>query len=278
MLITTSLFLLIGSNMNLTYPPTSCPARFITSWRVNLGRGEYCGMHQHANWELVYHKQSFGRTCLADQNSHRFAAQSMVLYAAHTMHEQYCDRNGVDHCIHMKIDPELARQLPGCTVSPVIHDSDLINNCVSLSHTRLPGSGPNQQALDHQTSFILLRFLNAVDHSQPRRQSPQANHVIKARQYIMDHFRSIENIQEVAQQVGIGYDHLRHLFTEQCGMSLNQYLILARIERSKQLLQHSVLTHAQIAQMVGFSNGRYFNTRFKMIVGRTPGQYRKQAH
>jgi AraC-like DNA-binding protein len=199
-----------------------------------------------------------------------------VLYAAGQKHDQIGRRSGVDHCIHLNIHEALAQQLAPCLVSPVIHDNDLITNCVSLTRTRLSRSSTSQYALDCQASFVLTRFLQVIQSREIKQRNSREDYVVKAQEYILGNFRKIQSVRAVADHVGISYDHLRHIFIEQTGITLNQYLINARIERSRQLLEHSTLNQSQIAQMTGLSNEQYFNACFKRIYGQTPGQYRKQ--
>jgi AraC-like DNA-binding protein len=252
-------------------------ARFIAGWYVRVSNNDYCVPHSHANWELVFHKHVKGKTCLADGASYAFEGQSIVLYAAGQKHDQIGRRSGVDHCIHLNIHEELAEQLSPCLVSPVIHDNDLITNCLSLTRTRLSRSAASQYALDCQASFVLTRFLQVIQARENTQRSCHDDYVVKAQEYILGNFRKIQSVKSVAEYVGISYDHLRHIFIEHTGITLNQYLINARIERSRQLLEHSTLNQSQIAQMAGLSNEQYFNACFKKIYGLTPGQYRKQV-
>lgn len=233
-------------------------------------------MHKHVSWELVYHQQGSGKTSLPDGSTFKYEPQSMVLYGTQISHDQISYKGSTNHCIHMQLPDELAMQLPPCLVSPPLHDNDLISNCISLCHTRLPKSNIAQQALDHQASFVLLRFLQAAQTGSSPRNKSIENHARLAHQYILENFRHIQSVQDIATHLKVGYDPLRHQFTNRYGMSLNRCLIQSRIQRSEQLLEHATLTHVQIAELVGFANERYFNTSFKKTVGITPGQYRKQ--
>lgn len=263
--------------MDLSAVKHQLPARFIAGWYVKVSNNDYCPFHSHANWELVFHKHVHGKTALPDGSGFPFESQSIVLYAQGQKHDQIGRRSGMDHCIHLNICDELAKQLPPCTVSPTIHDNDLITNCLSLTRTRISRSATSQYAMDCQVSFVLMRFLQAIEFGQKVRQSTAEDYVTQAKEYILGNFRKIPNVKSIATHVGISYDHLRHLFLDHTGITLNQYLINARIERGRQLLEHSTLNQAQIAQMTGLSNEQYFNACFKKNYGMTPGQYRKQV-
>lgn len=234
-------------------------------------------MHKHVSWELVYHQQGSGRTSLADGSVFAFEPQSMVLYGAQVEHDQNSYANSANHCLHMQLPRSLARSLTPCMVSPPIRDSDLISNCISLCHTRLPRGDVAQQALNYQAGFVLTRFLLAAQLKTSPQDSSLQQQTRRARQYIMENFRKIQSVRDVARHLKMGYDHLRHQFAIHQGLSLNQCLTQARIQRAEQLLEHSTLTCAQIAEMTGFANERYFNTCFKNNTGQTPGSFRKAS-
>ena len=262
--------------MDMTRVKDKLAASFIAGWYVKVPNNDYCPLHSHANWELVFHKHVKGKTTLDDGTGFNFEGQSIVLYAAGQMHEQIGRRSGVDHCIHLNICDELAQQLPPCLVSPVIHDNELITSCMNLTRTRLSRSTLSQYALNCHASFILSRFLQVTQRKENRQQPSCEKYVLKAQEYMLGNFRKIQSVKAIATYVGISYDHLRHIFLEQTGITLNQFLINARIERGRQLLEHSTLNQSQIAQMTGLSNEQYFNACFKKNYGMTPGQYRKQ--
>jgi len=100
------------------------------------------------------------------------------------------------------------------------------------------------------------------------------NYVQKAENYIRDHFTRIKNLPEVADAIGISYDHLRHVFKTARKKSLVQYLNDVRMERAKTLLIHSRLPLKQVAAMSGFADEYYFSAVFNRLVQMPPGRYR----
>jgi AraC-like DNA-binding protein len=93
--------------------------------------------------------------------------------------------------------------------------------------------------------------------------------------YIREHFACIDRMQEVADHVGVSYDHLRHVFKRDRGMGLNEFLSMVRMERAKSLLLHSRLPIKTIASQCGFKTDRYFSTCFRQAVGLSPGRFRR---
>ena len=60
------------------------------------------------------------------------------------------------------------------------------------------------------------------------------------------------------------------------GLPPHQYVIVRRVERSKELLQAGAdLSLAEVAAHAGFSDQSQFSHHFKRLVGVTPGQFRR---
>ena len=74
------------------------------------------------------------------------------------------------------------------------------------------------------------------------------------------------------------YSALSKLFSEQTSMTVEQYYILQKVERVKELLSYGELTLAEIADRVHYSSQAHLCAQFKKITGMTPTQYRKQKN
>ena len=88
-----------------------------------------------------------------------------------------------------------------------------------------------------------------------------------------------EPIDLSAIAAGAGYSrfHFVRLFRSVYGETPGQYLSRRRIERARELLRSANLTVTEICFLVGFSSLGTFCTRFKQLVGMTPGEFRRQA-
>lgn len=82
-------------------------------------------------------------------------------------------------------------------------------------------------------------------------------------------------LSDVARHEHLSVSYLSHFFTENFGMSFQEYLANLRCERARQLLlltSHTILT---ISMECGFSDLRYLNRAFIKNYGCTPKQYRQ---
>jgi AraC-like DNA-binding protein len=83
-------------------------------------------------------------------------------------------------------------------------------------------------------------------------------------------------VQDIAKLTFYSEPHLFRLCKERFGKSPKQMIRDLRIERAKQLLEHTDWPLAELAARLGFSDQFNFSNRFKKEVGTSPAFYRKQ--
>ncbi|HEY0049918.1 MAG TPA: AraC family transcriptional regulator [Pyrinomonadaceae bacterium] len=83
------------------------------------------------------------------------------------------------------------------------------------------------------------------------------------------------SINEMAQFVRISPSRLQHVFKEETGVSINQYLRKARLKKAAELLTRSFLSVKEIRCSVGIIDTIHFASDFKRTYGMTPSSYRK---
>jgi AraC family transcriptional regulator len=70
------------------------------------------------------------------------------------------------------------------------------------------------------------------------------------------------------------YSHLSTLFSSVEGITINKYVILQKIERTKELLTYNELSLSEIANKLGYSNVQYLSTQFREITGMSPSEFK----
>ena len=68
--------------------------------------------------------------------------------------------------------------------------------------------------------------------------------------------------------------YLCHVFKENMGVSVFNYLIWLRMEEARRLLATTTLKVSQVGSRVGYADPNYFITAFKKQEGVTPTEYR----
>ena len=85
------------------------------------------------------------------------------------------------------------------------------------------------------------------------------------------------NVEALARGVNMSAGHLGREFRRAYGESPYSYLMTRRIERAMALLRRGDLSVTEVCFAVGCSSLGTFSTRFKELVGVSPGAYRRQA-
>jgi AraC-like DNA-binding protein len=79
----------------------------------------------------------------------------------------------------------------------------------------------------------------------------------------------------LARFAGVSPAHLCRAFKNYSGKNLFDYLLERRLQAAMLALRGTDEKILSVALDSGFHDVAYFNRRFKQIVGRTPGEYRK---
>lgn len=83
-------------------------------------------------------------------------------------------------------------------------------------------------------------------------------------------------VAELSHLVGLSRSRFCHLFKNEVGMPLGQYLKKTRMERARHLLATSLEPIKAIAGEVGYNEPSHFEREFKKVHGLTPYEYRDQ--
>jgi two-component system response regulator YesN len=131
----------------------------------------------------------------------------------------------------------------------------------------------NQEDLCAWISTALNEFIELVYSSQDSRKVTQISPAIN---YIDANYDKPVTLAEIARASHLSVSRLAHIFKEQMGITIIDYLTNVRIERAKQLLLSTDQNCTEICFQVGYNNQSYFTRTFKELVGMTPRQFREK--
>lgn len=95
-------------------------------------------------------------------------------------------------------------------------------------------------------------------------------------QYTTDYYRTV-TLEEVSNKFYINKNYFCSLFKSETGESYLEFLTKVRMEEAKRLLKDSDLKAYEIAELVGYSDQRYFSQVFRKHTGMKPTDYRKAS-
>ena len=81
----------------------------------------------------------------------------------------------------------------------------------------------------------------------------------------------------IVKKIPYDYSYLSDLFSTIEGKTIEQFFILTRIEKVKELLVYDQLSLTEISYQTGFSSVHHLSAQFKKITGLTPSHFKKIA-
>jgi AraC family transcriptional regulator of arabinose operon len=118
---------------------------------------------------------------------------------------------------------------------------------------------------------LLIRLRNTFDGAPVTNRSPS---LAAAKQYIRKNLNTDFSLQDLSDHCHISASHLATIFRSNYGCSIMQWRDHMRMEKAGHLLRGSRMSVADVAELVGYEDPKYFARRFKAIKGRPPSQYR----
>lgn len=79
----------------------------------------------------------------------------------------------------------------------------------------------------------------------------------------------------ISEKIGYDYTYLSNIFSEEKGITLQQYIIMHRIERVKEMLLYDDLSLTEIAYRLQYSSVAHLSNQFKKVTGLTPSNYKQ---
>jgi two-component system response regulator YesN len=129
----------------------------------------------------------------------------------------------------------------------------------------------NQEDLCAWISKALNEFIELVYSSQDAKKVTQIRPAIN---YIDANYDKQVTLADIAKVSYLSVSRLSHVFKEEMGITIVDYLTSVRIERAKQLLLATNQSCTEICFEVGYNNQSYFTRTFKGFVGMTPRKFR----
>lgn len=79
----------------------------------------------------------------------------------------------------------------------------------------------------------------------------------------------------ISEKIGLDYTYLSNIFAEVKGYTLQNFIIIHKIEKVKELLFYDELNLTEISYRLQYSSVAHLSAQFKKITGLTPSFYKK---
>jgi YesN/AraC family two-component response regulator len=82
----------------------------------------------------------------------------------------------------------------------------------------------------------------------------------------------------ISEKLCYDYTYLSNIFSEVRGITIQQFIMIHKIERVKELLLYNELNLTQISYKLHYSSVAHLSNQFKKVTGLTPSFYRQSKH
>ena len=79
----------------------------------------------------------------------------------------------------------------------------------------------------------------------------------------------------IAEKLNHDYTYLSNIFSEVKGITIQQFIIIHKIERIKELIIYDELNITEIAWKMNYSSVAHLSNQFKKVTGLTPSHFKK---
>ncbi len=112
--------------------------------------------------------------------------------------------------------------------------------------------------LDDRKKILIEKIKNVIVEMIHSDEAPQLNH--------SDYIR---------EKLGYNYTYLANTFSELQGITIQQFIILHKIERIKELILYDELNLTEISRMLHYSSPAHLSNQFRKVTGLTPTFFKK---
>lgn len=93
------------------------------------------------------------------------------------------------------------------------------------------------------------------------------------------HLNNVDSIirksEYLVEKLNMSYQQISKIFSKSENITLEKFIILHKIERTKQMLESDEFTVSEIAYMMDYSSVQHLSTQFKAITAITLSDYKK---
>jgi AraC-like DNA-binding protein len=90
-----------------------------------------------------------------------------------------------------------------------------------------------------------------------------------------DELPKVNYSEYISQKLGYNYTYLSNLFSEVKGITLQQFIIMHRIEKAKEMLLYDEYNLTEISYRLQYSSVAHLSSQFRKVTGLTPSYYKQ---
>ena len=141
---------------------------------------------------------------------------------------------------------------------------DILENITPIQHDLLKENlhKSGLELLDNKKAILIEKIKN----------------VITEMIHYSDEVPKVNYSDYIGEKLGYDYTYLSNIFSEVRGITIQQYIIINKIERVKELLLYDELNLTEISYLLNYSSVAHLSNQFKKVTGLSPSFFKQLKH
>lgn len=230
--------------------------------KANITKDLHIQPHSHKFHEISFYNTNCNGIACIDNREYKFAAGDIVVNTVGTVHSEkhFSDGSLIFFCFSCDDFP---------LKSGIYRNMRNMKSIVEYIDTESLNQNYKYNDLISLKIAELVINLERISMNIP---SSQVMNLLYFKNYIEENSMLQINMAELAKNAGYSYDHFRHLFKQNFGISPKNYLTDIRCSHALDMLKNSDLSCTDIAYECGFSDSSQMSKMLKNKYGMTPMQ------
>lgn len=260
-------------------------SKLLYSGSLSKVKGWHVKPHSHNFVEILFVQEGEGVVCV-DGKEFTVQTGDIVIYNECVKHQEISSVKSPLEISFIAFDNVQLKDMPPNCIAPV--DEDCIYNAgrelgklkefFRVLKNEITVKDDFYAEIAENISCMILSYILRIVNSNQKIANPlySDKSIEKILNYIEEHYLENISLGEIAKECYITKYHLSHLFTEQIGVSVKQYILNKKLDFAKTMLRETDLHVNKIAEKCGFNDVSYFARTFKKHVNVTPVKYRSK--
>jgi two-component system response regulator YesN len=126
---------------------------------------------------------------------------------------------------------------------------------------------------DSIRDWFISVYLETIREARSASNAGYSRKIRQTLEFMHAHYAEELTAECLAERIGLSGDRLRHLFKEETGFTVLEYITQIRIDQAKKLLMKGKYKIYEIAQKTGYKSSQYFSQVFRKATGVNPLDY-----
>lgn len=170
----------------------------------------------------------------------------------------------------------LFREISSADARVSIYDLSQVQDKIMILFDEMAESYISSNSKSEMMALLLLNLLGFLSEGVYVRAGNSGLLSSRIMQQIEEGYTHKISLQQIAEKLGISESYASRTFRKETGGTIQEYLLIRRIKHACELLEHTSLSVAEVAQQSGFNHTTYFIKCFNEAVGCAPLKYKQR--